>query len=125
MRYLIDSNIWVYAAAGVECVIKLLDIADLSEWAGYSSISRLEVMGYKNFNEGEEAKLNSMLSCFNECEVTKAVIDQAIQLRKATAIKVPDAIVAATALVNHATLVTRNTVDFRNISDLNLLDPFL
>ena len=57
MRYLIDSNIWIYAAAGVDCVIQFMNSADLGEWIGYSSISRLEVMGYKDFDEGQEEKI--------------------------------------------------------------------
>jgi predicted nucleic acid-binding protein len=37
---------------------------------------------------------------------------EAVALRKATKIKLPDAIIMATAMVNHRLLVTRNTKDF-------------
>ncbi len=37
--------------------------------------------------------------------------------------KIPDAVVAATALVYEANLVTRNTGDFKNIPGVSLLNP--
>ena len=46
------------------------------------------------------------------------------ELRKKHRIKLPDAIIAATAIAYSLTLVTRNTDDFRNIPDLNIIDPF-
>ncbi|MEZ0483414.1 PIN domain-containing protein [Fibrella aquatica] len=51
------------------------------------------------------------------------MVNQTIALRKARKIKVPDAIIAATALVNQLTLITNNTKDFLNIPSLSILDP--
>jgi len=47
-----------------------------------------------------------------------------IALRKDHKIKLGDAIIAATALVNNLTIITRNIVDFKNIEGLKLLNPF-
>jgi len=38
--------------------------------------------------------------------------------------KLPDAIIAATALVYDLTLVTRNVADFKNIDRLKLVNPW-
>lgn len=51
-------------------------------------------------------------------------INRAIEVRKASAIKTPDAIVAGTALLMKARLVTRNTADFKRVSGLELVNPF-
>jgi len=47
-----------------------------------------------------------------------------ISIRKIHRIKLPDAIIAATALVNGLELVTRNINDFKNIDGLNLINPW-
>jgi predicted nucleic acid-binding protein len=52
------------------------------------------------------------------------VIIKTIQIRKATKAKLPDAIIAATALVNQLVLITRNTKDFTGIDGLKMLDPY-
>jgi toxin FitB len=124
MIYVMDSNIFIYAAAGLKEALRVLDEANSDERNGYSAITRLEVLGYKKFSENEERKLSSMLSCFCEYDVAKTIIDEAIRLRRASAIKAPDALIAATALLHDATLVTRNEEDFKNVSGLKILNPF-
>ena len=124
MKYLIDSNIWIYAAGGVQPAIAFLDQVAAAEWIGYSAISRLEVFGYPGLRADDEVKLRNLLSCFTEVEVGRAVINRAIEVRKASAIKTPDAIVAGTALLMQAQLVTRNASDFKHVSGLVVVNPF-
>ena len=124
VRHLIDSNIWIYAAAGQENVVSFLDEAVASEWLGYSAISRLEVFGYPDLKDEDEDKLRKLLSFCAEVPINSEVIDRAIAVRKQKTVKTPDAIVAATALMVDATLVTRNTDDFRSIDGLTILNPF-
>ncbi len=45
MKYFIDSNIFIYAAAGLQESIDILSEAVASTWSGYSTISRIEVLG--------------------------------------------------------------------------------
>jgi len=49
---------------------------------------------------------------------------QTIEIRKRAKLKLPDAIIAATALVHDKVLITRNVSDFNKISDIKLFDPF-
>ena len=51
------------------------------------------------------------------------VVDKTIEIRKLHRIKLPDAVIAATALVYNLTLLTRNVSDFRNIQNLNVINP--
>ena len=50
--------------------------------------------------------------------------EKTAELRKMYKIKLPDAIIAATALVYDLTLITRNTNDFRHIEFLQMIDPY-
>ena len=52
------------------------------------------------------------------------VVDKTIEICKQHKIKLPDAIIAATALVNNFTLVTRNIDDFKNIAGLKTINPY-
>ncbi|MFY8003432.1 MAG: PIN domain-containing protein [Chitinophagaceae bacterium] len=47
------------------------------------------------------------------------------ELRKNFKIKLPDAIIAATAIVNELTLITRNTNDFKHINILRTINPWV
>ena len=52
------------------------------------------------------------------------IVERTIDICKGRKIKIPDAIIAATALAHSYTLVTRNTADFKNIPGLELLNPW-
>jgi predicted nucleic acid-binding protein len=45
-------------------------------------------------------------------------------IRKAHRIKLPDAIIAATAIVYDLTLLSRNLSDFGGIADLKIINPW-
>jgi predicted nucleic acid-binding protein len=53
------------------------------------------------------------------------IIDKTIDLRKKYRIKLPDAIIVATALIYNLTLVTHNIRDFQSIKRLNVVDSHL
>lgn len=122
MRWVLDSNVWIEAAAGVSHAANVLAKGVRADWCGYSAISRLEVLGFPKLSPEEENGLLVLLAQFHEIPVSNTVIDKAIQLRKQVKIKSPDAIVAASALVEGAELVTRNVSDFHPIPGLTLID---
>ena len=59
-----------------------------------------------------------------EVPVSSQVIDTAIILRKRSRIKVPDAIIAASALIMRAVLLTRNVDDFKHVDMLSVINPW-
>jgi hypothetical protein len=122
MRWVLDSNVWIEAAAGVPHAVNALAKGAAANWCGYSAISRLEVLGFPKLTPAEESGLLTLLSQFHEIPVSTAVIDKAIELRRQVSIKSPDAIVAASALIEGAELVTRNVSDFRKIPGLTVVD---
>lgn len=60
----------------------------------------------------EEAILRDFLARFEILEIDRRTAEEAVRLRRTRRIRLPDAIVWATARVTGALLVTRNTKDF-------------
>jgi len=67
----------------------------------------------------------ALLSLFEEINLHQAIADCCIQIRKTYRIKLPDAIIATTALVQNQTLMSRNEDDFIKIAGVALFNPFL
>jgi predicted nucleic acid-binding protein len=84
-----------------------------------SFITYIEVLGYKNIQQSTADFINLA----SVIEIDKSIIDNCVALRKQKNIKLPDAIIAATALVNNLTIISRNTKDFQNIKGLSYLNP--
>jgi len=124
MRNLIDTNVWIDALAGNLSKKAFLKISVGPEWAGYSAITRLELFGFPGLTAADEGKIRELLQAFEEVAVTSDVIDRAIEIRKKTKVKVPDAIIGASALVLGCNLITRNVADFKAIDGLKVIDPF-
>ena len=125
MRWLLDTNVLIDAFAGRLDAIRAMTAARSRgiEWVGYSAMTRLEVFGFAGLSATDEKGLRELLAEFHETAITSEVIEEAIRIRKKISIKVPDAIIAATALVGQAELVTRNIGDFKRIAGLTTVDP--
>lgn len=64
--------------------------------------------------EGDDSELRDFLEThFEIIPLDLAVAETAVQLRREYRLRLPDAIIWATARVNDAALVTRNTKDFK------------
>ena len=124
MRYLLDTNLFIDSVGGEVPAVNAFEMAVNSEWVGYSAITRLELFGYPDLTTEEENALIVVTSELKEIYVTVAIVDLAIKIRKNIRIKVPDAIIAATAQKMTATLITRNEDDFKNIRGLKVFNPY-
>lgn len=86
----------------------------------YSIISRLEVLGYNAPAEILD-NIEEFLSTGTMYNITDKVGEESILIRRSVPkLKLPDAIIAATALSYNHTLLTRNIDDFKNIPRLRL-----
>ena len=102
-----DTNIVIDALNGVA-------EAD-EEYSRYERvlISRVTWMEVLIGAEGDDSDLRDFLEThFEIIPLDLAVADTAVQLRREHRIRLPDAIIWATARVNEAVFVTRNTKDF-------------
>jgi len=88
-----------------------------------SQITRMELLGYANITSNEETCLNRFLSFVKILPISDAVCDQAISLRRKTRLKLPDALIAATAICFNFVLVTCDADLLGNIDQLQSINP--
>ena len=124
-EYLIDTNILIYHTQGSEICLnflsKLIDESSLN----ISILTKVEFLGWdKHTPEGFE-KCKKLIESAIIYPLDKEIADKAIEIKRHINIKLADAVIASTALINDLTLATRNVEDFKMLSELNLVNPFL
>jgi predicted nucleic acid-binding protein len=122
--YLLDSNVIIgylagaIPAPGMEAVSGIID-----DVPHISVISQIEILRFNDTPENEQV-LADFVQASGVHPLNDSVVRRTIALCKQSKIKLPDAIIAATALTEDFVLVTRNTDDFKNIAGLELLNPW-
>jgi hypothetical protein len=123
-QYLIDTNVIIdYLSGKYETsVLDWLDV-QFEQGVHISVINRIEALAFY-FTDAEEHRLmHEFIAGATVLPLNDSVADKTIQVRLANKVKLPDAIIASTALVFNMTLLTRNTSDFNKITHLKVLNP--
>jgi len=102
LKTVLDTNTILYLPGG-----KLALTLPVGEYF-ISIISEMELLSYPSLSEPEQAKIRNFLSAITVVGLTEEVRTLAIGLRRQHLLKLPDAIVAATALSLEAQLVTND-----------------
>ncbi|RBY78806.1 hypothetical protein DQ238_11410, partial [Geodermatophilus sp. TF02-6] len=68
----------------------------------------------------ESEQVRRLLGAMTEYSIDRQTADEAGRIRREAGIRLPDALIAATALIHSLTLDTRNLSDFRRVSGLRL-----
>ena len=71
------------------------------------------MIGAKRFHQEQRTRI--ALGAFEIIGVTEEIAEQSVNLRQEYGMKLPDAIILATAHVHRRELVTRNTKDFAGL----------
>lgn len=123
--FVFDSNILIYHINGQLSSTAALRLYDYFEKPAYiSTISVMEVLSWPGHSVESLAKTNAFLEIFEEIGINADIKMAAIKTRQNHRLKLPDAIIAATALHLRLTLITRNMKDFKQVNGLALLNPF-
>jgi predicted nucleic acid-binding protein len=85
-----------------------------------STINRAELLAGRST---DDARVRLLLTAMIEIPVDAAIAERAGRIRRASQARLPDAIVAATAIEHGLTLVTRNARDFAPIRGLRVRAP--
>jgi predicted nucleic acid-binding protein len=80
-------------------------------------------LGWKKHTEKGYEKAKEFISFSKVIYLTKKIADRSIDIRREYRIKLPDAVIAATAASKNLTLVTRNEDDFKDIKYLEIYNP--
>lgn len=89
-----------------------------------SAITEIGLLCWKSATEKDSEVINSFISDALVVELEQLIKYKAVDIRKKHKIKLPDAIIAATALVYELTLVSRNVSDFKIIEGLQVINPW-
>lgn len=108
MTQLFDTNILIDYLRGVT---EAADLLDPIHERRISVVTWMEVLVGAE-DAAEDAVLRDFLASFRIVDLDMPVAAEAVAVRRRLRVKLPDAIVYASALATGSTLVTRNTKDF-------------
>lgn len=117
-RLLVDTNIVLYALQGDMALAKLLDGQNLY----ISFITRIELLSYPKIDQASIDLIEDFLEQVPVVESNPVINADAITLRRARGLEVPDSIIAASARFLGVRLMTADK-DFKKLD--NVLDLLL
>lgn len=109
---LVDSDVLIDHLRGTQVLHKAGDRLS------YSVVSRAEL-----FAGGHERQVRELLDPLREIPVDREIAERAGRVRRETSLRLPDALIAATALEHRLTVLTRNVSHFRRVRGLRVRAP--
>ena len=122
--YLIDTNVFTkyiqdeLPEKGNELIDGILN----SFSCQISVITRIELLSW-NTNQETIDLIEEFIEMSKEFGLTEDIIIKTAEMRRNVKIKLPDAVIATTAMVNDLILVSDNDRDFGKISHLRYVNP--
>ena len=126
MKYLWDTNTAIYFLQRQFPLSaeQFIDSILQENPPALSAITEIELMCWKTAGDDDLKVLANFIEDSVIFELEKDIKIKTVALRKSYKIKLPDAIIAATAIVYNLTLLTRNVSDFSRIENLTLINPW-
>jgi predicted nucleic acid-binding protein len=107
LMLLLDTNILIDVLRGEALALAWLEG---QQQPSISVITWIEVL--VGCREGESSRVHDWLESFPRLALDEAIAAEAVGLRQRHGLKIPDAIILATARCGNFTLATRNVKDF-------------
>ena len=123
-KLLVDTDILIDVSRGITIAINRLQSEAINSTLAISTITQMElIVGCRNNMELQN--LEKFLQRYVIITVNEFITDKTIELLKkyrlSHGLLIPDGLIAATAIVINAPLLSKNQRDYRFISELNLL----
>jgi hypothetical protein len=124
VTYLLDTNAITYHLRGAAQLDPFFaEFARGTAEPAISIITQIELLGFAKLTPREESRIRALLANFSIREVDAEVAEKAVAFRRRYRLGVPDCIIAATACVLDACLVSRDA-GLGRISGIRLVNPF-
>lgn len=114
--FVYDTNIFIYIMQGN---LNVSHFSNTDSFA-FSVISRMELLGKFNIGEREKNTVTELLSLGYCFELNEEIQQKAIELKQKYKLKLPDAIIAASAIRNELPLVSADK-GFAAIRELDFI----
>ncbi len=126
LKYIWDTNIVIYFLQQQfpHLAEKFMDALLRESRPAISAITEIELLCWKTITAKDLEILHSFINDVQVIELEQPIKYKTADIRKKYKIKLPDAIIAATAIVYELSLITRNVSDFENIEELKLINPW-
>ena len=106
-EFLLDTNIVIGLLKGQAQAVALAERAGLAlDRAAVSQITRMELLGFPKLTDAEDQDIRGLLALCQVRLLDEQVEAEAIRLRRSGGFKLPDAIIAATAICGNLRLLT-------------------
>ena len=123
-EYLIDTNILIYHTKGVRAVSSFMSDVIAQRSFNISILTKIEFLGWEKHTPEGFQKCRRLIELANVYLIDEDITEQAIDLKRRVKIKLADAVIAATALVNNFILATRNVDDYKAVNELEIFNTF-
>jgi len=120
-RYLLDTNAVVILLQGGRQVLEYIKEA---EWIGISVLSQIEFLSFSGLTENDKFCFDKFLHRIEVIDLNSdktELLDEIIRLRQQYHLKLPDTIIAGTAIFANAVLITGDK-QLLKIRELKILD---
>ena len=118
-KYILDTNAVIYLLNGDKQFSSMLSTA---RWIGISIISYVEFLAFENISDNDKSLFDEFLKKINTVNISienEDIINKIIDIRRKYSLKLPDSIIASTAYVNNAILITWDQ-KFRQVNEIEI-----
>lgn len=126
VRRVLDTDVCIYLLKGEAEAVSYFQEAQ-QETVLFSVISRAELLSYPELTDADRQHIDTLFASGLVVDVDGTIADEAARIRRESRRqgkrmpRLPDALVAATAITEDATLVTNNLDDFIRIQEVSSL----
>lgn len=121
---IIDSDIFIDFLRGENKAVNWLP-RQKTEATLFSAVTEVElVSGKANNNSKNKELLMNLLLQFTKIPIDNPLAELAGDIRRQHNMSLGDSVIAASALLHKATLITRNTKDFKKVPHLKIMAPY-